>query len=58
MPVSIERSASPLILDVGQRGIYGMLAGFGFGYFNFRSWNMVRFTTLFGLGLGFGMNYM
>ncbi|MFN9902792.1 MAG: hypothetical protein ACK55Z_29235, partial [bacterium] len=42
----------------GKRGIYGMLAGFVFGFFNFRTWHMVRFTSFFGIGLGLGMNFM
>ena len=35
-----------------------MIAGFGFGFVNFKSWSMRRFTSFFGLGLGIGMNYM
>ena len=53
----LSRQTSPLIYDVGSRAVIGTSAGFGIGMAFFKRWPVRRFTTMFGLGVGLGLNY-
>ena len=53
----LSRKTFPLIYDVGSRVAIGTSVGFGFGMIFFKRWPVRRFTTMFGLGVGLGLNY-
>ena len=55
--VELSRKTFPLMSDIGSRMFMSTSAGFGFGMVFFKSWTVRRFTTMFGLGLGLGLNY-
>mmetsp|Transcript_14091 Transcript_14091/g.23930 ORF Transcript_14091/g.23930 Transcript_14091/m.23930 type:complete len:108 (+) Transcript_14091:18-341(+) len=54
---SIQRESLPLVTDLLKRMVVGAGAGFGLGFYMFKSWDSTKFTTLFGLGVGLGLNY-
>ena len=53
----LSRKTSPLIFDVGSRIFVGTMAGISFGFVFFKRWSALRFTSMFGLGVGLGLNY-
>ena len=53
----VSRQTFPLLYDVGSRVGMGTSAGFAFGMVFFKKWPVRRFTTMFGLGVGLGLNY-
>ena len=42
--------------EIGTRAAYGAVAGFATGLILFKSKNVRSFTTMFGAGMGVGMN--
>ena len=55
--VELSRKTFPLIYDVGSRVAIGTTVGFSVGMIFFKRWPVRRFTTMFGLGMGLGLNY-